>query len=195
MASFANLLNNLSNELNETYVNQYKFAYVDKNVDQRLFYTYNARAEPAVYLLDPKTEMAYFMDNDLNKTEPGVLKNWILSGDYKKSAHSFKAPPLMNLGAFGRQKWYANFEVLYMATFGGIINAKLASLGAVAKTFPLNLIFTRNYMSEDPFGYTLWRQIKLFSVIILTIGWAMLTGFRMVCCRKYKYVKKSNKVK
>lgn len=98
MATFANLLNNLSNELNETYVNQYHFAYVDKNVDSRLYFTYNARAEPSVYLLDPKTGLAYSMDNSYNKTAPGVIKDWILSGDYKKSSYSFKAPALQNHG-------------------------------------------------------------------------------------------------
>jgi len=40
MADFGNLLNNLSNELNETYVNKYHFGYVDKNVDPRLSYTF-----------------------------------------------------------------------------------------------------------------------------------------------------------
>jgi len=103
MADFAMVLNNLSNELNETYPNTYNFGYIDKNVDPRLYFTYGARAEPSVYILDPKTGLAYAMDNSYNKTAPGVVKDWILSGDYKKSAYSFKAPALMNNGVFGRQ--------------------------------------------------------------------------------------------
>lgn len=95
MADFVNNLNSLANELNETYPNKYHFAYVDKNVDPRLAYTFEARAEPSVYLLDPTTGKAYAMDNSYNKTAPGVVKDWILSGDYKKSPRSFTAPKLL----------------------------------------------------------------------------------------------------
>lgn len=100
MASFANDLQELSEELNKTFPHKYHFAYIDKNVDTRLFYTFNARAEPSVYLIDPTTGKAYAMDNSYNKTAPGVVKDWILSGDYKKS-YSFKAPVVITASNFG----------------------------------------------------------------------------------------------
>jgi hypothetical protein len=66
MAVFTNGLNNLSNELNETTPHKYHFAYIDKNVDARLFYMFNARLEPAVYIMDPDTEKVYAMDSTYN---------------------------------------------------------------------------------------------------------------------------------
>ena len=101
-AQFAGDLQELSEELNQTFPHKYHFGYIDKNVDVRLFYTFNARAEPSVYLIDPTTGKAYAMDNSYNKTEPGVVKDWILSGDYKKS-YSFKAPVVITASNFGYQ--------------------------------------------------------------------------------------------
>lgn len=40
MADFTASLNNLSNELNETYPNTYNFAYIDKMVDEGLTYVF-----------------------------------------------------------------------------------------------------------------------------------------------------------
>jgi hypothetical protein len=75
-----------------------------------------------------------------------VVKNWILSGDYKKSWYSFKAPPVMRTNAFVRQKYYSNYEAFYMHTFGPFFDQKLEKIASLPL---ISLIYKENYMKDD----------------------------------------------